>query len=148
MALTIRATTATDLPAIEGIESLAFRTDRLSRRSLRRLVGRPSAVVLSAEADGAVVGYALVLLHRGRPQARLYSLARVPDLAPPGTGRRLLAAAEACAKARGCQEMRLEVRTDNSSALRLYEEQGYRIFGRRAHYYEDGADALRMRKPL
>jgi [ribosomal protein S18]-alanine N-acetyltransferase len=65
-----------------------------------------------------------------------------------GLGRQLLAAVEALARRRGAAELRLEVRPDNLSALRLYEASGYRTFDRRSRYYEDGADALRMRKPL
>ena len=60
----------------------------------------------------------------------------------------LLAAAEEYAKARGAVELRLEVRPDNARALHLYEASGYRSFARLGHYYEDGADALRMRRYL
>jgi electron transfer flavoprotein alpha subunit len=42
--------------------------------------------------------------------------------------------------------MRLEVRADNAAAVALYQRQGYDVVGRTAEYYEDGSDALRMRK--
>jgi [ribosomal protein S18]-alanine N-acetyltransferase len=40
------------------------------------------------------------------------------------------------------------VRTDNPAAQSLYARRGYRRFGRREGYYEDGAAALRYEKAL
>ena len=37
---------------------------------------------------------------------------------------------------------------DNPAAQRLYERKGYRRFGLKSGYYEDGADALRYEKAL
>ena len=42
----------------------------------------------------------------------------------------------------------LEVRYDNASAIALYESSGFRQFGEHAHYYADGAAALRYEKAL
>ncbi len=44
--------------------------------------------------------------------------------------------------------LRLEVREDNSRAIRIYEKSGYRKIGREPGYYEDGATALRYEKTL
>ncbi len=137
-----------DVGALVGLESRSFGGDHLSRRSFRRLIGRSSAGLIVADCDGRLVGYALLLFRRGSRKARLYSIARDAEAAPPGTGRALLAAAERLAAASGARELRLEVRTDNAAALRLYEASGYRLGGRRRGYYEDGADALRMAKFL
>ncbi|MDX6750417.1 GNAT family N-acetyltransferase [Geminicoccaceae bacterium 1502E] len=134
--------------ALVALEQRIFAGDRLSRRSFRRLVGRPSAVFLVAEGEGALCGYALVLLRRGSRIARLYSLARDPAVAPPGTGRALLGAAEAAAREGGAAAMRLEVRMDNDAALQLYGKCGYRSLERLPSYYQDGADGVRMEKRL
>jgi ribosomal protein S18 acetylase RimI-like enzyme len=42
----------------------------------------------------------------------------------------------------------LEVRVDNVAAIRLYERRGYEVVGVTDDFYEDGSDALRMRKRL
>ncbi len=42
----------------------------------------------------------------------------------------------------------LEVRYDKSSAIALYEGSGFRQYGEHAHYYADGAAALRYEKSL
>jgi len=143
----IRPACARDVESLARIERTAFATDRLSPRSLRRLVARPTAILLVAEANGAIAGYALVLLRRDSRTARLYSLARDPA-APPGLGGRLLEAAEAAARAWDRTALRLEVGKSNINALRLYERRGYRVTGSRPGYYEDGSTALLMRKPL
>ncbi len=48
------------------------------------------------------------------------------------------------ARAAGCVLVGLEVSSENSAALRLYEGLGYRIVGRRPNYYNDGSGALLM----
>lgn len=143
----IRPARVGDVVGLDRIERAAFATDRLSPRSLRRLVARPTASLLVAEVEGAILGYALVLLRQGSRTARLYSLARDPA-APSGLGGRLLEAAEAAARAQGRTALRLEVGHSNMNALRLYERRGYRVTGSRPGYYEDGSTALLMRKPL
>jgi ribosomal protein S18 acetylase RimI-like enzyme len=146
--LLVRGAGLADLPALMRLETDGFVGDRMTRRSVRRLLGRSSAEVLVAVAAGSALGYAMVLLRKGSRVARLYSLVRDAGSARRGVGGALLAAAERAAVARGAAEMRLEVRTDNAAAIRLYERHGYEVFARIADYYEDHADALRMRKSL
>jgi hypothetical protein len=122
-------------------------TDRISRRSLRRLLRTPSAAFLVAEHDG-LAGYALVLFRASNAIARLYSVAVAPHLAGRGIGAALLAAAEDAALARGATRLRLEAHEANPPAIALYRNAGYRLFGRHAHYYEDGGAALRFEKRL
>jgi ribosomal protein S18 acetylase RimI-like enzyme len=145
---TIRPATSEDVAAILAIEHDAFAGDRLSPRSLRRLIKSPSAAVLVAERNGAPAGYALVLFRRGTFVGRLYSLAVAEEFAGRGIGSRLLAAAEQEALARDCLFMRLEVRAKNRRAAALYERSGYRQIGNIPDYYQDGATALRFEKWL
>jgi ribosomal protein S18 acetylase RimI-like enzyme len=146
--LNVRRATLADLPSLERLELSEFRGDRLSRRSFRRLLDTPSACTVVAVAEGVIVGYAMVLLRKNSSIARLYSLLRSSAHRGRGLGRVLLLAAEQEAAARGASEMRLEVREDNGAARRLYEGCGYVVSARTADYYQDHADALRMRKSL
>lgn len=146
--LALRPGTADDLSPLLALEAAEFSGDRLSRRSLRRLLAVPSAATIVAVAEGRIVGYALVLVRKGARVARLYSLARDSACAGRGIGGALLDAAEAAAAERGAGEMRLEVRPDNAPARALYRRQGYVETGTRPDYYEDHADAVRMRKSL
>ena len=147
-AVAIRPARPGDLAALYAIEQTAFPGDRLSRRSLRRLVTRPSAALFVAACGQTVVGYALVLFKRRSRRARLYSLAVASGHGGAGLGRALLAHAEAAAEARDCVTLTLEVRADNARAIALYRAAGYRQTGCHPLYYEDEMAALRFEKPL
>ena len=144
----IRTATVDDLDALADLENRCFETDRLSRRSFRRMVTQAHADLLVHDGGERLDGYALVLYHKGTHLARLYSIAVDPAARGRGLGRILLDAAEAIALERGCITMRLEIRSDNLTAANLYTAAGYRQFGTYLDYYEDHADALRMEKSL
>ncbi|HET7411556.1 MAG TPA: peptidase C39 family protein [Pararhizobium sp.] len=147
-ALRIRAASLDDIDALSAIEAVAFATDRISRRSFRALIVRPTAATLVAEMDGSVAGYAMILFRAGTGMARLYSLAVAPERTGAGLGRKLLEAAEEAAKRHDRIMLRLEVREDNEGAIALYRKCGYRQIGRIADYYDDGMAALRFEKLL
>lgn len=145
----IDAATAADIEAIARLEALSFDSDALSRRSLRRLLTRPTAQILVAhDAEGGLVGSAILLFRGTTALARLYSLAVDPAARGTGIGRALLLAAEAAASTRAAAILRLEVRVDNAAAIGLYRSEGYEPFGRYAAYYADRTDALRLQKRL
>lgn len=143
----LRPARAADLPALLALER-AFPGDRLSARSFRHLLGGANAEVWVCEENGVLLGDAVVLYRRGARAARLYSLVVGVAARGRGIGQSLVARIERRAAARGCAAMHLEVRTGNVPALALYTRRGYGIMGRSRGYYEDGADALRLRKRL
>ncbi|MDQ2632197.1 MAG: GNAT family N-acetyltransferase [Pseudomonadota bacterium] len=148
MAADIRPARASDVDALLAIENAVFHTDRLSSRSFRRLIVRPSAAVLVAEVGGKIAGYCIVLFRAGNPAARLYSIATAPGMAGRGLGRALIEAAERAAVGRGKHALRLEVRQDNERAAAIYRRAGFRPVGSKPGYYQDGMAALRMEKLL
>jgi [ribosomal protein S18]-alanine N-acetyltransferase len=137
-----------DLEAIARLENEAFETDRVSRRSLREFLRAPHRPVIAATIDDELAGYVLVSLRKGARALRIYSLAVDSRFARRGVGRALLQACEAYARRRRRAAVTLEVRYDNAAAIALYESCGFRQFGEHAHYYADGAAALRYEKPL
>jgi ribosomal protein S18 acetylase RimI-like enzyme len=147
-AAVIRDATVNDLDALVRLEERCFDSDRLSRRSFRYMILRSHARLVVDEEHGALRGYALVLFLRGTSLARLYSIATDPDHRGKGIGQTLLTAAEDAAREHGAVSMRLEIRSDNHVAERLYRAAGYRQFGTYQDYYADHADALRMDKSL
>jgi ribosomal-protein-alanine acetyltransferase len=144
----LRPATKDDLDSIEVLENRAFSGDRLSRRSLRRMIVNPRAVVMLDEQDGYVRGYAVALFHAGRRHGRVYSIAVDATFRGRGIAQALLDALESAARERGYVRMRLELRPDNAAALSLYASRGYRRIGVRPDYYEDHADAILMEKRL
>jgi ribosomal protein S18 acetylase RimI-like enzyme len=143
----VRRAARSDLPALVRLEDV-FPGDRVSRASFVRFIDGATADVWVAEVAGAVVGDAVVTYRRGFHGARLYSLVTDPAHRGRGVASALLDAAEAAAVERGCVSMRLEVRVDNDAAIALYERRGYEVVGVTDDFYEDGSDALRMRKRL
>jgi len=144
----IRRARDADLARLVAIENAVFATDRMSARQWRHHVSNPEADVLVAARDGAIAGAAVVFFHARHRIARLYSIAVAPEARGAGIGESLLAAAERGARRRGRKTFRLEVRTDNAAARRLYARRDYRVFGTKPGYYEDGCDAVRYEKAL
>lgn len=144
----IRRATIDDLAELVVLENASFAVERMSQRQLRRHLESLSAEVLVATRTRRVVGAAIVFFRRGSDIARLYSIAVAANERGNGIGEALLARAAHTARRRGNRRLRLEVRSDNPWAQRLYERLGYRQFGAREGYYEDGQDAYRYEKNL
>jgi ribosomal-protein-alanine acetyltransferase len=144
----IRRAAPSDLAALIELENSVFTSDRMSARQLRHHLHNGSAAVLVAVRNREIVGSAVLFLHAGHHSARLYSIAVSARARGTGVGKVLLAAAECVAAERGRDLMRLEVRKENKAARTLYERHGYRRFGTKNRYYEDGHDAERYEKTL
>jgi ribosomal protein S18 acetylase RimI-like enzyme len=93
----LRNATTADLDGLVELEALCFDSDRLSRRSFRKLIDSPTAVCRVATVAGRVVAYALLLFRSGTGLARLYSIAVHPAQRGTGRGVLLLADSEAIA---------------------------------------------------
>lgn len=137
-----------DVKGLVELEETCFETDRLSARQYRYFIKKPTALVISARHGSSVIAAAVVLFRKNSRIARLYSLAVHPDYRQRGLAAELNEFAEKCARRFHCHEIRLEVRKDNRKAIRFYEKHGYTHMGEYRKFYEDGADALRMRKLL
>lgn len=148
LAVHIRRATIDDLAALVELENSTFVIERMSTRQLRRHLESLSAEILVATRQRRVVGAAIVFFRRANDIARLYSIAVAASERGNGLGEALLAAIAHAARRRGSRRLRLEVRSDNAAAQRLYERLGYRHFGSHADYYEDGHAAHRYEKPL
>src|SRR5262245_65467198 len=85
-AVDVRPARATDLAGLVAVENEVFATDRISRRSFRNFLGSPHAVLIVAEIDGALAGYALVLFRSTAGVARVYSIAVAPHRGRSGIG--------------------------------------------------------------
>ena len=146
--IVVREARPGELDAIARLENESFESDRVSRRSLREFLRAKHRPVIAATIDDEIAGYALVSLRKGARAVRIYSLAVAARFARRGVGRALMQACEAYARRHGRSALTLEVRYDNAAAIALYESLGFRQFGEHAHYYSDGATALRYEKPF
>jgi ribosomal-protein-alanine acetyltransferase len=143
-----RQASARDLDALVALENRCFSEDRLSRRSFRRFLDMPRDRLIVAQTAEGLVGYCLVLMSAATRLARIYSIAVLPSERGRGVGEQLIGEAEKVAVDAGRIIMRLEVREDNTGAIKLYRRLGYRQFGTYRDYYEDHANAIRFERRI
>ncbi len=145
----VRRAEISDLDDLVALERRTFDSDRMSREQYRRHLDSNTARVLVASANHRnFLGTAVVFFRKRSRVARLYSLASQPEARGKGIGTALVEAAEAAARQRKCHALRLEVRTDNTVAIALYQRLGYERIEFLEKYYEDGADGWRYQKIL
>lgn len=140
-----------DLDALLEIEQQVFSSDRISRRRMRHWISadnRTFIVCTTDQAPATVAAYILFFYRQNTDTARLYSIAVSEKFRGHGIARQLMARGERDIQKRGRRCVQLEVRPDNSAAITLYHSLGYQTFGNYPAFYEDGQDALRLRKHL
>jgi ribosomal protein S18 acetylase RimI-like enzyme len=120
-----------DYEGIAGFEALRI---ELVLQQLLAAAG-PRGAVWVAQAQGALVGYLIVVLvvsveHKGL-MAEIDELFVLPEARSRGIGTALLAAAEQALVERGCVRLQLQLARDNARARAFYERHGY---GARAGY--------------
>ncbi len=149
MTAVLRPMTDADLDTVVALELAVFGEEAWTRQMLAgELKQQPaSRHYVVAEDDGKIAGYA-GLLGAGW-QADVLTIAVATDHWGHGIGSALLDELLAEAARRGCTEVFLEVRTDNTRAQRLYHRYDFIEIGiRRGYYQPSGADALVMRRTL
>ena len=110
------------------------------------LINAHSAAVLVADATGAVVGNALVLIDRDVASSHVGTLSLVVDAGwrDVGIGSALVAAAQAWARERGLVKVALSVFPDNPRAIAVYQKAGFVREGvRRRQFRVGGTGAYR-----
>jgi [ribosomal protein S18]-alanine N-acetyltransferase len=145
----LRTMTSADLGAVLQLEAALFGEEAWSREMLAgELSQQPaSRYYLVAEEAGGLSGYAGLLI--AGEQADVLTIAVAAGRWGHGVGSALLAALLAEARRRGCSEMFLEVRADNTRAQRLYKWWGFAEIGiRRGYYQPSNTDAIVMRRDL
>ena len=104
----------------------------------------PKRIALVAEVDGAVAGFVVGLVVAS--QAELESIVVDRAARRRGIGAALLRGLVQEAALAGAEEVLLEVRASNRSAMELYGKAGFAEVGRRPGYYLDPMeDAVLMR---
>jgi ribosomal-protein-alanine N-acetyltransferase len=135
-----------DIPALAAIDADLFGIDAWSEATFwSELAGIPDRRWYRvAESDGEIVGYAGLGVGIGTGDVQTIAVRR--DAQGRGWGAVLLDALLGEAEARGCDEVLLEVRADNTAAITLYERRGFTTIATRRRYYADGTDALILRR--
>lgn len=111
--------------------------------AMAQFAGGPDMVCLIASTvdseGGSPAG--LLVARRAADEAELLTLAVAPHCRRAGLGKALLERAVTMLRQAGAKQLFLEVGEGNQAALGLYRSLGAKPVGRRAHYYENGANA-------
>lgn len=95
------------------------------------------------EYQGRIVGY--LGMWKILDEGHITNVAVRPEFRRRGLARRLLQDLTDYALSVGIRSLTLEVRVSNTPAIKLYESFGFKVEGRRKHYYADNnEDALIM----
>jgi ribosomal-protein-alanine N-acetyltransferase len=145
--VTLREMDAADIPAVHELECRLFPVDAWPLQMFRdELAQTDTRHYLVAEFRGRIVGYAGLMCIE--PISDVQTIAVVPEHEGKGIGSALLTELIAESRARGAQDVLLEVRADNPRAQQHYRRFGFEQIHIRLRYYRDGVDALIMRLQL
>ena len=142
--IVIRKGTQADLDRVVEIENLGFDSDRFSRKQLAYLILQAKGAFYIAEFGGEAAGYISVLTSSRTCNARIYAITVHPSFRGRGIARALIGKAAEYAVFAGKTYLSLEVRPDNLSAIKLYEDCGFRTTSVKPTYYSDRSPAWRM----
>jgi [ribosomal protein S18]-alanine N-acetyltransferase len=143
----IRPMMEADLPEVATIERLSYAfpwSESIFRDCLR--VGYTCRAL---DLDGQIIGYGVMSFGAG--EAHVLNVCVRDEFRNVGFGRRLLEHLIERAGAAGVNEVFLEVRPSNLSAIRLYQRLGFEQIGIRRGYYQalDGReDAIVLKLDL
>lgn len=147
--ITYRPAKLDDINALQVIEAASFKTDLLSRRALRQGIRSASQwFQVAVNEAGAPVGYCQLHFNSKTHVARLYSIAVLEALRGRGIARTLIENAADEALSRGKTSLGLEARSSDDRLIQFYAGLGFSAIEKLPGYYEDGADAIRMTRPL
>ena len=121
------------LGAIAELEKQCF-SEPWSEASLNLLLTEAALGVVALRGN-AVVGYGGMLLAPGEGQ--ITNVAVSPAARRCGIGTKLLSVLCEEARARGAEQMSLEVRVSNAAAIALYTSYGFETAGVRKHFYRN-----------
>ena len=98
------------------------------------------------EIDPGIVAF--ILYWRTLDELEIHKLATLPEWRNQGCARTLLTHTLETEAATHATSAFLELRRSNEAAMELYAQLGFRASGSRSAYYDDGEDAILMRRML
>lgn len=146
--ITYRVANAFDLPVFVSLDKELFPYSPWSASQYKEEFSSPTRhFVVAVDADQNIIGYAGVFAP-GAAEADILTVGVVPEHRGKGVAKALIALITDWAKEQGTTAMMLEVKTDNTDAIGLYDSLGYSILNIRKDYFGAGLDAQVMRLEL
>jgi len=117
------------------VDAVAF--DRWTAKQVLSELERTASTIYLASARGHICGLAIVM--RAADEADLLLMAVHPRFRRQGVARKLLDSLTVKLRKSGVIKLSLEVRSTNSSAIRLYQQTGFEMTSVRKGYYRGSA---------
>jgi len=141
----IQPATWRDLFALSELEKICFKEDAWPLLELMGVLTFPGVVRLRAVVEKEMVGFIASDARRSEKTGWILTLGVLPFWRRRGIAYDLLSA---CERQMGMPVVKLTVRRNNESALRLYEKMGYKQVDIWSRYYRDGEDGLVLEKQI
>ena len=146
--ITYRQPMALDIPTLVLLDKEYFPYSPWSPAQFKEeFAGIPSTRFFElAISDNEIVGYAGVIAPGPDAVADILTVTVIDGFRRQGIAKRLIADIEGYCQSKGSSAIMLEVATDNSGAIALYENLGYSQISKRSNYYGSKKDAFVMQK--
>ena len=131
------------------IEQQCFDQEAFTKHQIAYLLSDYNTIALCAKIDSAIAGFIIgqIEIENETLFGHIITINVVPAFRKKGIGSKMLKEIETLLKQKGISECHLEVREDNSTALKLYQNSGYQKIGKLEKYYGK-AHGLYLRKIL
>ena len=152
----IRFATSKDIAEVISINFKTLPEHYSNSFFMELLLDSPETFVV-AENNNKIIGYIMCRIEYGFSVIKKMSLARkghvvsfavLEEYRGKGIGKKLAKQAIEGMKIKKCNESYLEVRTDNISAIKLYENLGFNRIATLNTYYKDSRNAFLMSAKL
>jgi [ribosomal protein S18]-alanine N-acetyltransferase len=146
--ITYRQPMALDIPTLVLLDKEYFPYSPWSPAQFKEeFAGIPSTRFFElAISDNEIVGYAGVIAPGPDAVADILTITVIDGFRRQGIAKRLIADIESYCQSKGSSAIMLEVATDNTGAIALYENLGYSQISKRSNYYGSKKDAFVMQK--
>jgi ribosomal-protein-alanine N-acetyltransferase len=119
------------------IEEQCFTEEAFSKQQISYLLTDYNTIGLIAKSESEIAGFIIIQLENEDDAlfGHIITLNVATKYRRKGVAQTILHETEKILKSRGITECRLEVRQDNTSAIKLYQHLGYQEIGKLERYY-------------
>jgi ribosomal-protein-alanine N-acetyltransferase len=142
----IRLFISADVKAVAAMDKDRFPLSPYKESTFASSLRVERQKILVYEEEEQIIGF--VFFGWTLDEGEIYRLAVNKDREGQGLGKKLLAAGEEFMAVKGVKTVFLEVRKSNLRAQSLYFNSGYGTYRIRKAYYENGEDALCLKKGI
>ena len=137
------------LDKLYEIEGQCFNQEAFTKRQIAYLLTDYNTIGLVAKVDSEIAGFIIsqVEIEDDTLYGHIITINVAPNYRRKGIASKMLNETEEILKEKGITECHLEVREDNSAALKLYQNSGYQKISRLEKYYSN-KHGLYLKKSL